>query len=314
MDFQSLLNSAKSTATGAFQGMSELLETATGSFGAGLGYAKDTLSMSWLFGSNEIAGLHYDAKHYFLIPYRIADCGYTLYSMRCLPEGVPPINDLPKRRIFHLPNAHAAKMVEQLLRHQAAESVRCEESGALGNSRLIELADQIDQLDQKAFNGALLIGGLVALANPVAGGIIAAKAMIPSIGLFMAKYGLKQAGETLTARNLQSKINQAEKQVLAEFHGTTATQLVDPLLAQLDKAINTDVFEYDPIVNDANWTSDDSGSSPDNTVARQLTTKAIVNTYSEILGNRKQWLAAGLGPEDIRWLQLLTTQANGAQP
>ena len=118
----------------------------------------------------------------------------------------------------------------------------------------------------------------------------------------------------MTARNLQSKINQAEKQVLAEFHGTTATQLVDPLLAQLDKAINTDVFEYDPIVNDANWTSDDSGSSPDNTVARQLTTKAIVNTYSEILGNRKQWLAAGLGPEDIRWLQLLTTQANGAQP
>ena len=307
MDFQSLINAARSTASDAVSSVSELLGSATDSFGTGIGYAKDSLSASWLFGSSEVAEVDFDEKHYFLIPYKLVDSGYTLYSMRCLPEGVPPVNDLPKKRFFHLPNAHAAKMVEQLLCDEAAESTLGNEDEVSSNSRLIDLADQIDKLDQKAFNGALLIGGLVALVNPVAGGVIAAKAMLPSIGLFLAKYGLKQAGETLTAKNLQSKIKQAEKQVLAEFHGSTASQLVDPLLAQLDKAIRTDVMEYDPSVDGSALSLDDPEKTAAAHAAERLTMKAIVNTYAEVLNNRKQWSAAGLGPEDIRWLELLSS-------
>ena len=198
-------------------------------------------------------------------------------------------------------------MVEQLLCDEATASALCEEDSVPSSSRLTDLADQIDQLDQKAFNGALLIGGLVALVNPVAGGVIAAKAMIPSIGLFLAKYGLKQAGETLTAKNLQSKIKQAEQQVLAEFHGSTASQRVDPLLAKLDKAIRTDVMEFDPSVDDSELLLDDPEKMAADHAAERLTMKAIVNTYAEVLNNSKQWSAAGLGPEDIRWLEMLTS-------
>lgn len=302
MKFESLVDAARSTANGAINSVTEIVETATSTFGSGLGYAKQAVASSWLFGSNEVVNSAADEKHYFLIPYKLADCGYTLYSMRCLPEGVPPVNDLPKKRVFHLPNEHASKMVESMLLDEATASVRSCENEAESKSSLIQLADSIDQLDQKVFNGALLIGGLVALANPVAGGILAAKAMIPSVGLLLTKYGLKQAGETLDERNLAGKIQRAEKQVLAEFHGMTATQIVDPLLAQLDKAINTDVFEYDPLVDEP---LTDAKNAVEDHETRVLTMRAIINTYHELLNDKRRHVAAGLGPEDIRWLKFL---------
>lgn len=302
MDIHSLLNSAKSTASNFYSSASELVEATTNSLGSGLGYAKQSLSNSWLFGSSEVAVTDFDEKHYFLIPFKLSEQGYSLYSMRCLPEGVPPINDLPKKRLFHLPNEHAAKMVETLLRDEAADTARKSATCSTTATRLADLADQIDKLDQTAFNGALLIGGLVALANPVAGGILAAKAMVPSIGLLLTKYGLKQAGETFDQRTLASQIKSAEKKVLAEFHGKQASQVVEPLLGELDKAINTSVYEYDPVL---------EGSTIDAANKIQsLAIKAITNTYQETLNTPKSWDAAGLGPEDIRWLKMLQTVAN----
>jgi len=308
MKLTSILEAVRTTASATVGGMSDLVESATSSFGAGLGYAKQALASSWLLGSNETIHGDVDEKHYFLIPYRLAESHYTLYSMRCLPEGVPPVNELPKKRVFHLPNEHAVKMVEQLLVDEAKANAREEVEDSGQRSSLIDLADRIDQLDQKAFNGALLIGGLVALANPLAGGVLAAKAMIPSIGLLLSKYGLKHAGAALDERNLTSRIRQAEKQVLAEFHGTTATQVVAPLLSQLDKAIRSNVFEYDPLV-DGELTSELDVATPEERDRFHLTVLAIVNTYSEVLTDQRQHVAAGLGPEDIRWLQYLQTVA-----
>lgn len=304
MKFESLLNAARSTASGAIQSVTEVVEAATSTFGSGLGFAQQAIANSWLFGSNEVGNSAADEKHYFLIPYKLADCGYTLYSMRCLPEGVPPVNDLPKKRVFHLPNEHASKMVEKMLLEEAPATVTADEEETQSKSSLIDLADRIDQLDQKAFNGALLIGGLVALANPVAGGILAAKAMIPSIGLLLTKYGLKQAGETLDERNLAGKIKRAEKEVLAEFHGTSTTQVVDPLLGQLDKALNTDVFEYDPLLEEPH-AAEDSVTTDEERQLRTFTICAILNTYQEVLDNKRMHKKASLGPEDIRWLKYL---------
>ena len=299
MDFQSLLNSAKATASGAIQSASQLVETATESFGSGLGYAQKSIANLKLFGSNEVVESDFDTKHYFLIPFKPEKYGYSLYSMRCLPDGVPPVNDLPKRRIFHLPNEHAARMVEVLLCDEAAKSVGTSPKMSPTANKLTDLADTIDQLDQKAFHGALLIGGLVALANPVAGGILAAKAMVPSIGFVLAKYGLKQASDVLDDRSLQSRIKAAERKVLDEFRGRTTSQTVDPLLAQLDKALNSEESDYDPLLD----------GDPDY-VPDQLTAKAITNTYQETLANSRQSKAAGLGPEDIRWLKMLVAFAH----
>ena len=306
MDLQSLLNSAKSKATQAWQGAADLVDTAAGSFGQGLGYARQSLGLTWLLGSNEVSTSQADEKHYFLIPFRQAESGYLLYSMRCLPDGVPPINDLPKKRIFHLPNEHSSQMIERLLCDEAASTARASAANSPTASRLADLADRIDELDSKAFNGALLIGGLVALANPVAGGMLAAKAMIPSVGLLLAKYGLKTAGETLDERSLNGQIKAAEKRVLQEFHGRTAAQVTDPLLDQLDRALRTDALTCDPLV--------ETAIDGDNTEEFRLTATAITNAYEDTLADRSTWPAASLGPEDVRWLQLLKTITESYRP
>lgn len=300
MDLQSLMNSARSKASQAWQSANEIVDAATSSFGQGLGYVRHSLGLTWLLGSTEVAtNENNDEKHYFLIPYRRAESGYLLYSMRCLPDGVPPINDLPKKRIFHLPNPHASQMIEKLLCDEAAHVARDSAVTSPTAGRLSDLADRIDELDSKAFNGALLIGGLVALANPVAGGILAAKAMIPSVGLLLAKYGLKAAGESLDERNLNNQIKTAEKEVLQEFNGKSAEQVVDPLLEQLDRAITTQAMEFDPVVETCVQNSQ--------TEEFRLTATAITNAYEQTLADQATWKSASLGPEDIRWLEMLRT-------
>src|SRR5262245_5819860 len=109
MDISKWINQAKDLGFSALSQASEAL-------GAGVGFVKAAVGQTWLYGSTESA-LSYDhnrvdEKHYFLVPDRRSDVGYSLYAMRCLPDGVPPINDLPKRRYFHLPNEHALPTVE----------------------------------------------------------------------------------------------------------------------------------------------------------------------------------------------------------
>jgi hypothetical protein len=73
------------------------LSKASEAFGAGVGFVKSAVGQSWLFGSTETSSSYeqkrFDEKHYFLIPDRRSKVGYSLYVMRCLPEGVPPMND-----------------------------------------------------------------------------------------------------------------------------------------------------------------------------------------------------------------------------
>ena len=49
------------------------------------------------------------------------------------------------------------------------------------------LLGNIDKVDKKVFNGVLLVGSLVALVNPVVGAAVAAKALIPSVGMLLSK-------------------------------------------------------------------------------------------------------------------------------
>ena len=250
-----------------------------------------------------------DEKHYFLVPFRKAEVGYSLYSMRCLPEGVPPINDLPKRRIFHLPNEHATTTVEHILLTEARVEAERNQitQGAIG-SRLNELADSIDKLDDRMFNGVLLIGGLVALVNPIAGAAVAAKALIPSIGMLLSKYGLRYAGDTVSSTELSMKIKSAERDVLKQFRGSKTTSIVNPLLSQLDKALDTTEFEFHPLL-DVKLEHIDFGEE-DRDRLRSLTYHAITNSYSAVLLEKKSWSAAKLGPEDVAWLRLIADLAN----
>lgn len=54
----------------------------------------------------ETETVQYDEKHYFVIPFYLSEHGFSLHTMRVLPNDVPEVNDLPKRRVFHFPNEH----------------------------------------------------------------------------------------------------------------------------------------------------------------------------------------------------------------
>ena len=209
---------------------------------------------------------------------------------------------------LHLPNEHATATVEHIIaadaRQKAETASPC--STAIG-SRLNELADQIDRLDGKVFNGVLLIGGLVALINPLAGAAVAMKALIPSMGLILSKYGLKYAGDTATGMQTASRIKKAENDVLRQFRDANTSSLVNPLLSQLDRALETNESEYDPILTfDSN---EISFGDQDRDRLLTLTYQAIANTYDDMIDAPDLWDSAQLGPEDIRFLKLIRNLA-----
>ena len=117
--------------------------------------------------SEKYDDIQYDEKHYFVIPYQLSEYKFALHTMRCLPNSVPEINNLPKRRIFHFPNERSEVMLKEYLRQSAEEIVR---DRSKDNPNSLEyLANEIDSLDKKLTYGMLLVGGLAAIVNPLLG-------------------------------------------------------------------------------------------------------------------------------------------------
>lgn len=211
----------------------------------GAGFVTTTLGQIPFFGSLETSEDYdhkkYDEKHYFLIPDETANDGFAVYVMRCLPEGVPPINDLPKQRFVHLPSAHALPMLKDMVLKNLSDDIRNDPADPnFITENLGKFIDEIDKVDDKLFSGVLLVGGLVALVNPLAGAAVALKAMVPSVGLIVSKYGLKFASETATNIDVAQKIKRAEKDVAQQFKAGQSFQLFNPLLALLSQSGDVD--------------------------------------------------------------------------
>jgi len=175
-----------------------------------------------------------DERHYFLIPNTQQPDKFSLFVMRCLPNGVPPVNDLPKRRLLHLPSEHALPMLEAIVMEQAEDKIRetPRERGFVA-ANIGALLDEIDKVDEMAFQGLLLVGGLVAMVNPLAGAAVAAKAALPTIAMVLSKYGLKMASDTATNIDVARKIKKAEKEMKKQFSQAGTSQMINPLLAHL---------------------------------------------------------------------------------
>ena len=251
--------------------------------------------------SKPVAGVEFDEKHYFVIPYRLSDVGVALHTMRCLPDGVPEINDLPKRRVFHFANEHAEILIRKILLQQSREIV--ESQGADKQHTLESLANDIDALDKKLTYGMLVVGGLATLVNPALGLGIAAKAVLPGVATLFSKYGLRPAGEKLGRSQIQKEIKEAEQRVLSEFESATTLQLINPILVELELALNTDESVHDPLM-DFDMSNLDINEL-DGDKWRKLTERAIYHVYKECLGDSAKHKEASLGPEDIRWLNIM---------
>lgn len=216
-------------------GVGGAFDAARGTFDTGFGLLRASVGGIPFLGTTATSDTYdhqtVDEKHYFLIEDPASDFGHALLILRCLPTGVPPINDLPKRRLLHLPNAEAMPMLEHIARQSAREraETQTQPGGAISTS-LNAMIDEIDGVDQKLFGGLLAVGGLVALANPLAGAAFAAQALLPSVGLIAAKYGLKAVSRTATNVELSREIRRAEKDVVRQFRSADTLCVINPVL------------------------------------------------------------------------------------
>ncbi len=214
--------------------ISKVAGVATG----GYGLVRSTIGGIPFFGntanSKSYDHTKYDERHYFLVPDLGEEDNYSLYVMRCLPDGVPPVNNFPKRRILHLPSEHALPQLEAVVLEAASEDIKNKprEPGYL-SANISALLDEIDKVDETAFKGLLLVGGLVALVNPLAGAAVAAKAALPAIGMVLGRYGVKYAEDAATNMDIARQIKRAHKDLKKEFSQSGTFQLINPLLGNL---------------------------------------------------------------------------------
>ena len=157
----------------------------------------------------------------------------------------------------------------------------------------------------------LLVGGLVAFINPLAGFAVAAQAIIPGLGGMLAKFGLREAGSKWNRVQLNRAIRAAERQVLSEFKGSRAFKIQNPILRQLELSLNTGEDAHDPLL------EIDLGSvevsTGDNHRLRGVTLHAITVQYAPVLRDKRQCADAQLRQKEIRWLGLIGELA-GYQP
>lgn len=256
------------------------------------------------------APVQYDEKHYFVIPFRLSKVGISLHTMRCLPDGVPELNGLPKRRVFHFPNEHSEHQLRELLLEEGRELAL--QASANKKHSLEELANDIDRIDKKLTFGMLLVGGAAAFVNPVVGIGIAANALVPAAGGLLNKFGLRPLGQKLTRRQVAKEVADAEQKILSEFEHSSTVQVINPILEELDLALRTTECEHDPLM-DFDMSALDIDELDGNRW-RELTERAIHHVYKDCMKDETKWVEASLGPEDRRWLNaILVSQTDDSK-
>lgn len=263
-----------------------------------------------------------DETHYFLIPTPFVAGGYALYTSRRLPRGASTDNDLPRLRVFHLPGKGSERRLVDLFVADRGANVEIEPAAADDEvplaDRLQMIANEIDRHERKVTGGILLIGGAVAVANPLLGVGIAAKAIVPSIGALLSREGLKLASDKVkswTRRREQAEVDrkrEAEmKAIKKEFESTPVTSLVNPFLRDLEHALRTDASQFDPRMDAVLEDVEVEGWNREDLLS--LTVQAITDTYGdadgEVLADEFRF-----GPEDRKWLETLRILASRAVP
>ncbi|TMP30276.1 DUF1269 domain-containing family protein [Pseudoalteromonas rubra] len=149
----------------------------------------------------------------------------------------------------------------------------------------------------------LLIGGVAALTNPLLGAGIAAKALLPGVAGIVSKFTLRPAAQKLADRKEIEAIRQAEENVLREFGDASTVKVINPILQQLDLALRTKQSQHDPLL-DFDFSTTEI-KELDGDKWRVLTEIAMYHIYKDVYNDPSLYNQAQLGPEDIRWFDVL---------
>jgi hypothetical protein len=238
-----LLNIARDSMNEAYTGAISLVDS-VGELSNDIATQIGNLPFFASFTEDEMdTGREFDEKHYFLVPYTESSEGFSLFSLRSLPKGVPPINEYPKRRVFHLPTLESEAQLRDLIIKVDKLTVNSNQGRecTMGDG-LHSLANNIDKLESNITNGALLIGGLVAIFNPVVGAGIAIMALLPGVGITLGKFGLNSVAEKLNQVDVNRQIKEAESIVLKQFKNSTSIRFVNPTIGLVSRCYESEAF------------------------------------------------------------------------
>ena len=272
----------------------------------GLGFLKTSIGSIPIFAGTKVyvaeEGMAADETHYFLIPFRAAERGYAIATQRVLPEGIGPENDLPKHRVFHLPRNTPINTLERFLADDLAEGhAKMADPRSDLADRLDAVADEIDEKSHFVTGGLLLIGGAVAIANPIVGAGIAAKALFPGVGAVLSREGLKKVGDILRKKREEDVGEEAEKMAQREVRRMKPELHENALLSLLEEAVSSSDPNFDPMMHDPGCGTDVAAMR-----LQSITAESILNTYREVLdGGRAVREGAQLDRADAAWLRSL---------
>ncbi len=190
-----------------------------------------------------------DETHYFLVPFRLANCGYALFSSRRLPKGCPAENVLPKRRIFHLPAEGMETLLERLVLDRLADQQKISNTTAESiQERFRKFGEEIDAHSDQVTGGLLIASAYAATVSPIAGVGVAAGALLSVIGGKLSREGLKHTGEKLQQWRDVSDARNRRKEARKQLASATVEIEVNPILQTLEKALGTDASEFEPML------------------------------------------------------------------
>lgn len=149
----------------------------------------------------------------------------------------------------------------------------------------------------------LLVGGLAAIANPLLGAGIAAKAMLPSITGLLNKYDVRASADKLSQYQLEKEIKAAQNNIITEFEAANTLQLINPILQELELTLRTTEAEHDPL--SCFNLADGSLSELNDDKWRELTEVAVCHVYKDVYDEPSLHKQANLDAKDLRWLKLM---------
>lgn len=203
---------------------------------SGVSYLQSTVGSLRLFSSTRIDAAAgnpaQDETHYFLIP---SPDGYVLAERRRLPDGVGTVNSLPKVRIFHVHDPAGVAVLEERLLGKllANKPIAAGWEGDLAK-RLEIIGEEIDQQSSLVTGGLVVLGGVVAIANPLLGIGIAAKALLPGLSSKLTKLGLGAAADSMRSIGSSWRERSTRNEVKSEIRRLKPQVIVDPVLTFVD--------------------------------------------------------------------------------
>jgi len=233
------------------ENISDLLEKAGSITKGGTTFFRGLIGNLNLFSSSEaliIKNQLFDETHYLLVPDPETEENYSLFTKRVIPEGFSCENDLPKSKIFHLSNHSEVEKIEELLiQNISNEEIKKLDASSPLADRLENLANEIDKKSNHITNGLIVIGGAVAIANPLLGVGIAAKALLPSLTSSLTTNSLDHIAGLLKKKKQTAAQNAAKQKAEKAYKKINPIIQVNLTLKLLSLSISSTDPQHDPL-------------------------------------------------------------------